>query len=92
MHQITARIKRNHWVDGNIDSFRFQAKVFDIGSKYGIDGGRVSKLFVWDASIGFSSCIISYDRRWELKPKNDEQQEILRACLDYLEALPVGKS
>ena len=90
-YQITARIKRDYWIDGTIDGFRFQAKVFDVGSKYGIDGSRVSKLFVWDAVISFSSCIISYDRGWDVKPKNCEQREILQALLEYLEALPVSK-
>ena len=90
-YQITSRAKRDHWVDGTIESFRFQAKVFDEGSKYGIDGGRVSKLFVWDASIGFGSCIVCYDRGWDVRPKGNEQQELLRALIKYLEVLPAGK-
>ena len=74
------------WLKGNIGGFRFQAKVFDRGSKFGINQGRVSKLSVWDGSRE----IISYDRGWSIEPACDEHWKILWALLNYFETLPVS--
>ena len=34
------------WINGKIDGYRYEAKVYSIGSVHGINGGRVSKLSV----------------------------------------------
>jgi hypothetical protein len=81
---ISAKALEHGWLDGFIDDYRFQAKVYDEGSKFGINSGRVSKLEVWDSS----EHIVSYDRGWGIKPDSDEQQLLLRELLDYLEELP----
>ena len=73
------------WLEGNIGRFSFQAKVFDRGSRFGINQGRVSKLSVWDGNCE----IIGYDRGWGIEPACDEYQKILWDLLNYLEALPV---
>lgn len=41
-----------------------EAKVYDEPSKYGIDGGRVSKLYVFDTER--EECICNYDRGWDV--------------------------
>lgn len=88
--RISIKPKDGGWLDGYIDNFRFQAKVYDTGSKYGINKGRVSKLLVWDATVGVNACIISYDRGWDRKPQDDMQAGLLKSLLEYLEALPTG--
>jgi hypothetical protein len=35
-----------NWCEGLVGDFFFQAKSFDVGSDFGINGGRVSKLAI----------------------------------------------
>jgi len=81
---ITVKRKTSEWLEGRIDEFKYYAKLYDTGSKYGINKGRVSKLTV----VGLSGDIISFDRGWEKKPHTDEERKILKALLKYLEAYP----
>ena len=85
--RITAKDKDGGWIDGTIDNFRFQAKVYDTGSKFGIENGRVSKLEVWQPEAPFNDRLI-YDRGWSKKPESEQDKEILRTLLEYLESLP----
>ena len=84
--RISAKSIGNGWIDGTVDDFRFQAKVYDTGSKFGIDNGRVSKLAVWNRQT--SADLINYDRGWDKKPANDEQRALFQELLSYLEGLP----
>lgn len=61
--------------------FKYEAKVFGVGSKFGIDDGRISKLRV-DRKIGEDSwtTIIHYDRNWEIHPI----EEIDKKALNYI--------
>lgn len=88
-HFIAAKAKESGWIDGKIDEFRFQAKVFDVGSKFGINSGRVSKLAIWDQQ---RHSVTNYDRGWDVKPNNAEQKDILQALLKYLETLPTWEN
>ncbi len=72
------------WTVGTIGEFRFRAKVYGAPSKYGIDNGRVSKLEIKKGTMP----VVNYDRGWDIRPESEEIQEIFRAVLDYLEALP----
>lgn len=83
--------KGDNWVEGFVGRFVFEAKMFDEGSDFGINNGRVSKLFVreklslhsWDAVI------ISYDRGWDVQPKpNTFASEVLDAILELCENAP----
>jgi hypothetical protein len=62
--RIDVKPLAGNWFYGKIGRFRFQAKVFDAGSEFGIGEGCVSKLSVWDADRE----IIGYDRGWGKKP------------------------
>ena len=48
--------------------YKFQVKIYKVGSKYGIDGGKISKLWI--------SCedmvVASYERRWDVKPASED--------------------
>ena len=52
------------WKDGIIDGYRYQVKVFDEGSDFGINGGRISKL--WMQKDGKEAA--NYDRGWDVRP------------------------
>jgi len=89
-YQISSKPIELGWIDGTIDSFRFQAKVYDAGSRFGINDGRVSKLEIWNPDAGgmVKGSIASYDRGWDRKPATDEYQALYKAVLLYLEGLP----
>jgi hypothetical protein len=61
--------------------YKFKAKVYQVPSSFGIDGGRVSKLEVGG--------IINYDRGWFTMPRLIEHKHILEGMVDYLEKLPI---
>lgn len=94
-HTIHAEDTRNGWIDGTVDGFRFQAKVFGEGSRFGINEGRVSKLCIWDdqkRQAGqniFAASIVNYDRGWDIKPNKKADRDILDTVVAYLENLPV---
>jgi hypothetical protein len=49
------------WVTGEYSDYYYGAKVYDEGSEYGINGGRVSKLYVREDG----ESIVHYDRGWD---------------------------
>ncbi len=56
-------------VNGETKIAHYWAKVYDEGSEYGIDGGRISKLQIRIDG----QTVVSYDRGWDVKPdENDE--------------------
>lgn len=86
--EITADTRQTDaWVQGIVTyqnrTYEFCAKVFDEGSEYGINGGRVSKLGVKDRLMP----IINYDRGWDLKPEN-YYKPIYKTLMKTLKALP----
>jgi hypothetical protein len=58
-------------------AYTFHAKVFDIGSDYGIDNGRISRLLVQRNG----RTVMEYDRGWEQKPQSWKEKAILRDIL-----------
>ena len=79
------------WKEGTIGVYAFNAdketvvchywaKVYEEGSEFGIDGGRISKLKI--QVNGVTTCC--YDRGWDIKPA-DEATEIAYQILlhDY---------
>ncbi len=66
------------WVNGEINGYIYEAKVFDVGSRYGINGGRVSKLWIGSDN----GVIVSYDRGWGIKPESEAGKAVLAAVLD----------
>jgi hypothetical protein len=57
--------KKTNWCDGKVGNLNFQAKLFDTGSDYGINGGRVSKLAIWNKD---GTYLVNYDRGWDIEP------------------------
>lgn len=89
-YEIKAKQREDGWVDGTIDAFRFQAKVFNEGSVYGINEGRVSKLCIWNAAHPqLSQSIVNYDRGWDIRPSFPADRRMMKALVAYLEKLPI---
>ena len=62
--------ENNVWIKGTIQiddkEYYVTAKVFLVGSQYGIDNGPVSKL--WISDVATNKTIVNYDRGWDIKP------------------------
>ena len=79
------------WLRGTIDGYEFFALVFQTGSKYGINEGRISKLAVrrkLESLTDVSRYIINYDRGWDIEPETEEHKLILDTLVEYFENLP----
>ena len=62
------------WKEGNLkvqDSiYHYWMKVYEEGSQFGIDGGKVSKLMLKrDGTV-----VCSYDRGWDIEPAAPDTQ------------------
>ena len=73
------------WLAGYVNdypSYEFRAQVFDIGSQYGIDGGRVSKLQVKHDEEE----VLNYQKGWSVgdrpRTKTPEQRNVLKLILE----------
>lgn len=67
-------------LDGTVNrypDYSFKAKVYDIGSIFGIGEGRISKLQVW--RVGRE--VMSYDRDWDQVPKSRRDLKALKEIL-----------
>ncbi len=76
------------WSDGMVRAasgtvYEYQVKHYDEGSRFGINGGRVSKL--WIAARGGvigRKVVVSYDRGWDIKPEDgSEAYEVMQDLL-----------
>ena len=66
-----------NWMTGHIGPFRFEIKRFEEPSVYGIDEGRISKLWLaWKDSYG---TVAAFDRGWDKLPGFDEAWEAVDA-------------
>ena len=63
---------------GSYVSVRYSVKVYDVGSCFGINGGRISKL--WLQIDG--RCVANYDRWWDIKPTCETAEIALQILLD----------
>ncbi len=60
------------WSEGEIDGFEYQIKHYAESSRLGIDGGRISKL--WIAKDGIEHAC--YERGWLMRPKSNESKKV----------------
>lgn len=81
--EIDHKRDANGWATGYIgvgdNCYEVQMKYFDKPSRFGIKGGRVSKLWVADEDT--KEEILSYDRGWDVRPQDPESKAILKAIL-----------
>ena len=57
------------WKHGEYNGFSWCIKVFDEGSRFGINNGRISKL--WIQRKQNKEEVANYDRGWDIKPFDD---------------------
>lgn len=67
------------WEEGWIGPYRYEAKVYNNPSKYGINGGRVSKLTVIDTDSFLIVC--KYDRGWDITPGDSKAIKVVQEIL-----------
>ncbi len=73
--------ENSFWLEGYISGYpgyAFSAKVFDCGSEFGINNGRISKLTVSNPQ---NEIIINYQRGWDIEPETAEAKHILEIIL-----------
>lgn len=76
------------WREGSftIDGvdLKYEAKVYAVGSRNGINNGRVSKLQIViatkDDQWTWDNTIVNYDRGWDIRPKT----ELAKKALSYV--------
>jgi hypothetical protein len=71
---------RDFWLDGTVNrypDYSFKAKVYDVGSIFGIGEGRISKLRV----LRKGREVMSYDRDWDEVPKSRRDLKALKEIL-----------
>lgn len=69
------------WKEGSIkvheSIFHYWMKVFEEGSEWGIDGGKVSKLMLKRNG----AVVANYDRGWDIKPSDPDTQLAMEILL-----------
>ena len=82
---ITVEREKDLWKEGAIrigkSIFHYDAKVYDLPSEFGIDGGRISKLSI--KRKGEEVC--SYDRGWDIKPVDEDTENALAILMHSYE-------
>ena len=78
----------NNWFVGTISGYSYQVKVTAEDSPWGINEGRIIKLFVTDMPTDENPGkpeIIAYERGWSVYPKTSEHEEVLDALYEYFQ-------
>jgi len=70
----------DNWVQGECGGFSFDAKLYNNPSRFGIDGGRISKLCIQNQY----GMMANWDRGWDIEP-SEEFMEEYEAIVDLLE-------
>ena len=70
LQPITATRREGNWVTGTIHGIRYTAKVFEEGSRFGINGGNISCLWI--------DGVLNYDRGWDNRPTTYEGKTMLK--------------
>ena len=65
------------WFYGRIDGFQYEVKVYETGSQYGINEGRISKLYL-KGDEGQAN----YDRGWDIEPTTPEAEKAVQILLE----------
>ena len=88
VHSIVVR-KYDNWRLGTIGNYFFEAKVTDEGSEFGINNGRIIKLFIKTQPKGDPKRgeeVAAYERGWENRHKDNPVYEaLIDAIVFYFE-------
>ncbi|MBL4645538.1 MAG: hypothetical protein JKY99_03655 [Rhizobiales bacterium] len=73
--------EKDLYIHGNITDMKgysFTVKAYDLPSKYGIEGGKISKLDIRKGGVS----VVRYDRGWDAKPQTARDLEATRKVQD----------
>lgn len=76
-----------NWVEGTYGEYKYQAKIFNEPSDYGIDFGRVSKLCITTLGGTWADVVVNYDRGWD---KGKGKKKLYRGVVGRLEFVAQG--
>lgn len=65
------------WTTGYRDGYYYEIKYYSEGSVYGIDVGRISKMYISKNGL----TVVNYDRGWDVEPEDQEAREIYESLL-----------
>lgn len=65
------------WIKGESNGMKYEIKYYDKGSDWGIDGGRISKLFI----IKDYETLCAYERGWGVHPKTAAAKKLYEALV-----------
>lgn len=80
--------KGENWTKGECEDYEFCAKLFDVGSDFGINNGRVSKLQIKHKLLGWGNSIVNYERGWDKKPDGEVNTMVYDSIMKLLENAP----
>ena len=78
--KVTITKQEGAWTFGQVGNYSFQIKHTAEPSTFGIDEGRIIKL--WLASKTTYTCIASFERGWDKLPSYTEAQEAAQLLID----------
>ena len=75
MVQLTWTWRRGYWAGGRVnDYYIYSCKIKNGKSKHGLDGSRITHLFIFDPETGEQ--ILAYKKGWLLKPGSSFHEKI----------------
>ena len=72
-----------NWQFGTIGGIKFYVQVFDEPSGYGINDGRISRLWI--------DGMANYDRGWDYTPTTPKAKQRVKELLEYFDKPPQNK-
>ncbi len=72
------------WFGGEFAGYKYEAKAYEQPSEYGIENGRVSKLWIKNPEVG---AIAEYERGWGTRPKTAYEKAAMKRLVEHLEVV-----
>jgi hypothetical protein len=63
-----------NWYETYFKKYKIQMKKFDTSSEYGINSGKISKLWIFD--IDKQETVLNYDRGWDIELDENSPVEL----------------
>ena len=79
-HTIKIDVVFQKWLAGTVDGLPYAVKICNEKSEYGIDGGRIIKLYLFSADG--EQEIVTYERGWAKYPAQ-KYEDIMDTLIDY---------
>ena len=80
MAEIIITRRDGNWTYGHIGEYDFEVKHWPEPSSFGIEEGRIIKL--WVSRHNAYGEAVTYDRGWDRLPRTQEELDITQAIID----------